>query len=165
MLTYRLRQFASALQARITPAERTLVAQLLTPAEQDLFQRMPVYDQRHCLDVYHTLVAAGHCDPLLLRAALIHDCGKVDDAGHPMTLAWYVLVTILKRLPLIYTIAGSGHLPLLQPVQTYAEHAWRGARMAAAAGSPQEMVLMLRHYHDPLPHGLARILQWADERN
>ncbi|RRR76550.1 MAG: hypothetical protein EI684_02890 [Candidatus Viridilinea halotolerans] len=163
-LAYRFSQFRRAVGARVTPEDLMLAADLLTPGEWRLFMAMPTYDRRHCLDVCATLQAAGHTEPLLLRAALIHDCGKVDDAGRPMALGWYVVATILKRMPALYLAAarlGGAH----HPVAIYAEHAWRGARMAAAAGSPPELVATLRHYHDPQPEGAAARLQWADEQH
>jgi hypothetical protein len=163
-LAYRARQFFAALRAEVSPAERALVARTLTGGERRLFDQMPTYDQRHCLDVYHTLVDAGQRDPLLLRAAIIHDCGKVDDDGRPMGLGWYIMATLLKRLPALYIAAAAGRARL-RPIQIYAEHAWRGAGMAAEAGSPPEIVDTLRHYHDPAPTGMAAILQWADEQH
>lgn len=165
-LRYRIRQFSAAVSARVTPAEQALVAQMLTPSEQRLFRAMPRYDQRHCLDVFYTLQTAGHDDPLLLRAALIHDCGKVDDDGKPMSLHWYTLVTLLKKLtPALYMALAASGRGVLRPVRIYAEHAWRGSRMAAAAGSPPELVTTLRHYHDTAPSGRAALLQWADEQH
>lgn len=160
-LTYRARQFVAALRARVSAEERAAVARALSPAELRLFAAMPAYDQRHCLDVHATLVAAGHADPHLLRAALFHDCGKLDDAGRPMALGWYVLATLLKRSPGLYLAAARA----LPPVRVYAEHSLRGARMAAAAGSPPEVVAAIRHYHDPAPQGRAAVLQWADEQH
>lgn len=160
-LTYRASQLFKALRATLTPAERATLVATLTPAELRLFEAMPLYDQRHCLDVRRTLVDAGYTDPLLLRAAAFHDCGKVDDAGRPMPLPWYVVATILKRSPGLYLAAAR----LLPPVAVYADHARRGARMARAAGSPEPIVDALRHYHDPAPCGMAALLKWADEQN
>ena len=160
-LPYRARQFVAALRATVSPGERALAAATLAPAELRLFMAMPRYDQRHCLNVYHTLVAAGHSDPLLLRAAIFHDCGKLDNAGRPMPLAWYVAATLLKRAPALYLAAAH----LCPPVAIYADHARRGARMAKAAGSPPALVATIRHYHDPAPTGRAALLQWADELN
>ncbi|NTV63463.1 MAG: hypothetical protein HGA65_07995 [Oscillochloris sp.] len=164
-LTYRARQFVAALRAEVRAEEYELVSSLLTAGEQRLFTSMPTYDQRHCLDVYLTLVDAGYCDPILLRAALIHDCGKVDDDGRPMSLGWYVLATILKRMPALYLAFARGGSMTIRPIYVYAEHAWRGARLAAAAGSPPELVAIIRHYHDPAPNGPAAALQWADEQH
>jgi hypothetical protein len=161
---YRLAQFRAALRAQVGAEELVLVAATLTPGEQRLFAAMPLYDRRHCLDVWATLRAAGHADPLLLRAALIHDCGKLDDAGRPMALSWYALATLLKYVPGLYLAAARVGGPLT-PIRLYAEHAWRGACMASAAGSPPEIVATLRHYHDPVPHGRAALLKWADEQH
>lgn len=163
-LGYRVQQFLAALRAHVDPAEQALVRDQLTADEYQLFCAMPRYDQRHCLDVYATLVHAGHTDPLLLRAALIHDCGKIADDGRPMGLGWYIATTILKRIPALYIAFGRPGTPL-EPVQRYAEHAWRGATMAAQAGSPPAIVTTLRHYHDPAPEGRAALLQWADQQH
>jgi hypothetical protein len=163
-LPYRVRQLLAALRARVRPEERALVARTLTPGELRLFDSMPTYDQRHCLDVHDTLARAGHADPLLLRAALIHDCGKVDDDGRPMHLGWYVAATLLKRIPSLY-IAAAGPRSPLRPIRIYAEHAWHGARLAQAAGCPPAMVDAIRTYHDPAPTGMAATLQWADQQH
>ncbi|NJN17941.1 MAG: hypothetical protein HC822_17545 [Oscillochloris sp.] len=159
--SYRVRQFTAALHAQVTPAELAEVAAQLSPAELGLFRAMARYDQRHCFDVYGTLRGAGYQDPLLLRAALIHDCGKCDDLGRPLALPWYVVATVLKRFPALYLFAAR----LFAPIRYYAEHAWRGAALVAAAGSPPEMVTTIRHYHDPQPAGPAALLQWADEQH
>lgn len=166
MAGYRLRQLWSAFHARVSAEEDQLVVRWLSPGEQRLFWAMPRYDQRHCLDVCYTLCTSGYHDPLLLRAALIHDCGKVDDDGQPLSLFWYMLATVLKKgcLPVYMAAAASGR-GVLRPVRIYAEHAWRGARMAAAMGSPPEIVATLRHYHDATPTGRAALLQWADEQH
>src|SRR5215212_2168944 len=104
---YRLRQFFAALMARLTPAERELVARTLSRAELALFERMPCYDQRHCLDVCITLRAGGYDDALLLRAALLHDCGKVGNNGRPIPLIYYgAFVVILRLAPALYRWAA-----------------------------------------------------------
>jgi len=165
-LPYRVRQFVAAVGASVSPDERRLVEAWLTPAELRLFESMPVYDQRHCLDVFTTLHESGQDDAFLLRAALFHDCGKVDEGGRPMPLLWYVAASALKRIaPRLYqALAASGRGPL-RPIRTYAEHAWRGALLAAAAGCPAEIVATIRHYHDDAPTGRAALLQWADEQH
>lgn len=164
-IPYRVRQFVQAVYGRVTAAEWDLVRATLPPAELQLFLAMPRYDQRHCLDVYWTLWHAGHRAPLLLRAALLHDCGKIDDEGRPMSLHWYMLATVLRLVPPIYAAAAASGRGPFRAVRIYAEHAWRGSRMLAAIAAPNEMVVILRHYHDPAPVGDAAILQWADNQN
>lgn len=162
----RLRQFFAAIGARVAPGERALVARLLSPGELRLFERMPGFDQRHCLDVYHTLVRGGYDDPLLLRAALIHDCGKVDDDGRPIPLLYYGIFVILKRLaPVLYERAVRDGRGLLRPFAVHAAHDERAALLAATAGSPPELVSILRDYAARRISGPAAALYWADEQN
>jgi hypothetical protein len=162
---YRLQQLAAALRACIDDAERELVRQQLTVPERALFFAMPRYDQRHCLDVYQTLVASGERDVYVLRAALYHDCGKVDDNGRSMSLLWYGVATMLKRVPALYIAFARRDTGPFRPLYVYAEHARRGAKLAAHAGAPLEIVATIRHYHDPAPQGRAARLQWADQQH
>ena len=163
---YRLRQFFTAVGGRVSPAERALVARLLDPGELRLFERMARFDQRHCLDVYHTLTAAGHHDAVLLRAALIHDCGKVADDGRSISLLYYGLFVVLKRLaPALYQrAAGDGRGPLW-PFAVHAAHERRAAQLAELAGSPPELVAILRDYAERRANERTDALLWADERN
>jgi hypothetical protein len=74
---YRLGQFRRGLCAQVTETERAQALCRLPPAAARLFCAMPRDAQRHSLDVYATLRAAGHTDPSLLAAALLHDVGKL----------------------------------------------------------------------------------------
>ena len=162
----RLRQFLAALGARLSDDEHTLVAGLLGPGELPLFERMPRFDQRHCLDVYQTLVRGGYGDPPLLRAALIHDCGKVDDDGRTIPLPYYGLFVILKKLaPRLYERAARCGRGLLRPFAVHAVHDERSALLAAAAGSPPEVVAILRDYAVRRVTERTAALAWADEEN
>lgn len=163
---YRLRQLAAALGAQLDPADRALVARTLAPAELALFERMPRHDQRHCLDVFNTLRAAGHADALLLRAALLHDCGKVADDGRPIPLIYYgVFVVLLRLLPGLYHAAARYGRGPLRPFAVHAAHDERSAAMAERAGSPPELVAILRDYgaRRGTPQTLA--LGWADRQH
>lgn len=162
----RLSQLWAALTARISPLELAEVRRRLPASELPLFERMPLRDQRHCLDVYATLVAGGVTDPLLLRAALFHDTGKVDRAGRPVPLLLYGLLVVFKRLwPRSYARLAASPQGLRHWVHQYAHHGPLGAHMAAEAGAPPEIVAILQHYHDDQPTGPAAILQWADEQH
>jgi hypothetical protein len=162
---YRLAQFFMALSARLTPAERALVAHTLSRSELRLFARMPRYDQRHCLEVYRLLRRGGYADPLLLRAALLHDCGKVDDEGRPIPLLYYGLFVVLKRIaPALYAWAARDGRGPLRPFAIHAAHDERSARLAEAAGSPPELVATLRDYAARRETERTRALSWADNQ-
>jgi hypothetical protein len=163
---YRLRQLRSALAACLSPDETRLVKTLLTPAEQRLFWRMPRFDQRHCLDVLQTLRQSGQTDPLLLRAALLHDCGKVDDQGRPIPLLYYGLFVVLRRAaPGLFARAARDGRGPLRPFAVHAAHEQRSAALAAAAGSPPALVAILQDYAARRSTPETRALAWADDQN
>jgi hypothetical protein len=164
-IRYRLLQLFNALTAQLTPQERALAAAVLSQDELPLFARMPQHDQRHCLDVYRVLRRGGYDDPLLLRAALLHDCGKVDDNGRPIPLLYYGLFVVLKRAaPALYAWAARDGRGPLHPFAIHATHDERSARMAAAVGSPPELVATLRDYAERRMTERTRALAWADNQ-
>jgi hypothetical protein len=164
-IRYRLAQFFNALIAHLTAEERALVAAVLSPAELRLFERMPQHDQRHCLDVYRLLLRGGYTDPLLLRAALLHDCGKVDDNGRPIPLLYYGLFVVLQRVaPALYAWAARDGRGPLRPFAIHAAHDARSARMAEAAGSPPELVATLHDYAARRITDRTKALSWADNQ-
>ncbi|HMO57445.1 MAG TPA: hypothetical protein PKA05_10385 [Roseiflexaceae bacterium] len=163
---HRMQQFFAAVMARVGHTERTQTMGLLSAAEYRLFERMPLYDQRHCLDVYQSLVRMGYTDEYLLRAALIHDCGKVDDDGRPMPLLFYGLFVVLRRLlPGLYQRGARSRHRWLRYFAIHASHDARSAVLATAAGSPPELTQILRDYADHRSTDATRALHWADSLN
>lgn len=165
-IRYRLQQFAHALVGRVSPAEHALVAEYLLSGEQRLFAQMSRFDQRHCLDVFHTLARGGNDNPLLLRAALIHDCGKVDDYGRTIPLLYYGLFVVTRRLaPGVYAWAARNGGGPLWPFAVHAVHEERSARMAEQAGSPPQLVAILRDYAGGCKTPDAQALRRADDQH
>jgi hypothetical protein len=78
---YRIGQLRRALNPNVSESERTAARNTLGDHLYPLFASMHPADQRHCLDVFETLLADGHTGDELLAAALLHDCGKGAIAG------------------------------------------------------------------------------------
>jgi hypothetical protein len=178
----RVTQFFRATFARVRADERDQIEGWLTPAQAALFYRMARSDQRHCLDVYHTLLRAGHKDEYLLRAALLHDAGKGSPAvlggrpggGWPMTVWHRVAIVLLQAFT--WRDAGLRWLARLAadgrgwkaPFGLHARHAEAGARWAEEAGCAPEVVALIRDHHGDRAGGEEErlcALRWADERN
>jgi len=138
---YRSRQFFRSAGPSLTEEERTEVTQRLNAEQQRLLYAMTARDQRHCLDVFHSLRHDGHDDPELLAAALLHDVGK-----GPVRL-WqrvaYVLIhavspRLLRRLA---SDEGSGWR---RSLASFSEHSQRGAALVEATGASSAVVTMVR---------------------
>ncbi len=159
---YRSRQFAGALRARLDEAERDDARGVLGTGLMPLFESMGPRDQRHCFDVYRTLVAQGCGDADLLAAALLHDAGKGRMAGDDVRL-WhrvaYVILSagtpwLLRRL----ADGGRGGLASLR------RHPERGAVLAETLGAAADVVEMIRR-HEERGEGdeRLRLLRCADD--
>ncbi len=170
---YRVNQFAKALFAwPLTPDEISLVRDVLSQPEMDLFMRLSVSERKHSLGVYQNLVAEGERNPALLKAALLHDVGK---SLFPLGLPERVGIVLGKRLfPERSKRWGKKDGRGLTKMFVVAErHPVWGAKMAENAGASPLVVQLIRKHHQRLPVGvdasdevrLLQKLQRADQRN
>jgi hypothetical protein len=119
-------------RARVDPAETEIARRILPPRAFGLFESMPVADRRHALDVVDRLLTAGHDDPDLLAAALLHDAAK----GHRMRLWHRVAGVLLESLApsLLVRLASADTRSWRHPLHLYLHHAPMSADLARGAG-------------------------------
>ena len=141
-------QFLRALVARVREEELQSLGEYLTPAQMELFRRMPYFDQRHSLNVFRALRARGYDDPDLLVAALLHDVGK---AGGTLQV-WHRAIVALARViepRLLNRLAKGDPRSWRYPFFVHLRHPERGAELAQAAGCSPTTVELIRRHHDP----------------
>lgn len=169
-LRYRVRQFFRALAARVSEEDLEQAVRILTPAPLALFRSMAAQDQRHGLDVYAALRQAGHANPNLLAAALLHDAGK-SAARLP---AWQRAVIVLLEhfAPRLLARLSQGEPEGWQrPFVVHARHPEVGARWAKEAGCPPLTIALILRHEDHIPNcqteedQLLTALQAADNLN
>jgi hypothetical protein len=98
-----------------------------------LFEQMRRSEQQHSLRVLQTLRAAGHTDPDLMIAALLHDVGKCRVPFHLWDRVLVVLVGAVCAGCLVRWGQGEPK-GWRRPFAVREQHAAWGAEMAAAAG-------------------------------
>lgn len=155
----RVRQFFRYVSGRVSKSERQRLAARLTSAQLALFGQMHRADQRHGLDVVQALRRAGHSNPDLLLAGLLHDCGKGNSLRLWHRIGWslserydgWVRRTAL-RTPTFATAFA-----------TLAAHAERSAELALAAGCSPQTADLIRHQAEPTDRELGVALRLADE--
>ncbi len=158
---YRVSQAWRLLTARVQPEEQQFIEMLLPPAARALFVTMSVGDQRHCLNVCYALQEQGCQDRDLLAAALLHDVGK----GGGRVRFWMRPVIVLLRAlapALLPWLAAAPEPFWRRPFYAAWHHAEIGADLAAAAGLPARVVLLIRTHHDP--RGPAAALHAVDDQ-
>ena len=178
---YRVGQFIRALTARVPEKELEQAIRILTPKARTLFRLQAVQDQHHALAVYHTLRQAGHTNPQLLAAALLHDAGKATARLPAWLRAIIVLLErfaprLLARLGLDESQEHGQSLPdgWRRSFVAHIHHPGIGARRDQEAGCSPLTVALIRRHQDKLsndaPHTgeenqLLAALQAADNLN
>jgi hypothetical protein len=150
---YRVRQFTLALGAQAAHRRVEDLAQHLDTRQQTLFRQMSSMDQHHCLAVFRSVREAGHSDPPLLQAALIHDAGK---SLGPVGIKHRVSAVLAKALfPSWWENTHSEPGSRLYAFHVYRNHAQLGAELAARAGCSSEVVWLVAHHEDAQIEGQA----------
>jgi hypothetical protein len=152
---YRIGQFWHGLSARMTPEDHRQVAAILSPAALSLFTQMPPDAQRHSMNVWLSVLAAGYSDPDLAVAALLHDCGKVAAAQGGVELQLWVrgpLVILEALLPKLVAQWASANPEDGWRYALYVQraHPTIGAVWAAEAGCSALSCWLIAHHQTPL---------------
>lgn len=157
----KVRRFGRYWTGRVGQAERDELAVWLTPQQLALFDAMQRADQRHGLDVVAALRAAGHAEPDLLLAGLLHDCAKGRSIRVWHRVAWSLserygtgIERVLASLP-----------GFRAAFATMRDHASRSAEMALAAGATPLTAELIRNQSEPTDQVLGRALLVADQAN
>ncbi len=143
---YRIWQFWQSLGKPPCDLAWHKVEGLLTPRELALFRQLPVPDQNHSLRVLNTLERGGESDPDLLKAALLHDIGKI---LHPLR-RWERVYAVLLGNLFPETAARWGKMEprgLRRAPVIIQQHPVWGAGLAEEAGCSSRVVDLIR-YHE-----------------
>jgi len=140
-----------------------LVRRVLPGTAWPLFSAMPVADRRHALDVAARLAAAGHHDPDLLGAALLHDAAKGERMRLWHRVAGVLLHAIAPRA--LARLASSDERSWRYPFHLYLHHAALSADAALAAGCGHRVAGFIRGSNAPADTELAAALRRADDGN
>ena len=156
---YRVRQFFSALLARVSPDDLREADEVLSPDAQKLFRRMSVSDQHHSLNVMRTLRLQGQTAPDVLAAALLHDVGKSAVWIAPWHRAIIVLTAHFAPGVLAWLTRGEPH-GWRRPFVIHRQHSEIGAEWAAQAGCSPLTVSLIRRHPEPLRHAPQDEAEW-----
>jgi hypothetical protein len=145
----------------VTEDEMAAARRILPPSAFPLFERMPVADRRHALDVVERLLAAGHDDADLLAAALLHDAAK----GHRMRL-WHRVAGVLLDAfapSVLRRLATPDEDSWRHPFHLYLHHADLSAELARSAGCSDRAAAFIRGAPGSGDVRLGRALEAADD--
>jgi hypothetical protein len=148
-VVHRVAQFWRHTAARIDDRDLARALAVLGPTLLPLFQSLPVNEQRHGLDVLATVDRLeSHPDPLLQRAALLHDLGKGASRFSVLDRSQAVFLRALSpRLLRLYLRIRPGYA---RRYGVYQDHARSGAAHLETLGET-ELAAVIAEHHDPQP--------------
>jgi len=176
--------WAGGIKGKLTTTDRALLVSILTnSSQQRLFDRMPPNDRRHAIAVARTLQEAGHNQPALLQAALLHDAGK--SMGQPISHRVLIVLfeafwpAALQRLSTLGSSESGIHNSVInsvpfwrRPFVIHAQHPAIGAAWAEAVDCEPVAIELIARHQDQLTgqptnviDELLAVLQWADDLN
>jgi len=169
---YRVWQFWQSLKGAPREEDQDGAGEVLSSEELSLFQQLLAADQNHGLRVLRSLKSEGESDPDLLKAALLHDLGKM---RYPLR-RWERVLAVLatgffpRRLQ---TWGKKNPTGIFRPLVVLQQHPRWGAELAEAAGSSARTIWLIHNHEKELSDGdspdgdltLLRKLQTADNNN
>jgi hypothetical protein len=163
---YRVQQFLAGLRSQ-DPVEEASLTPYLNSAQIMLFRTLPASEQRHALDVLHTLRREGHEEVALAQAALLHDVGKVvprvksrplaggvaRDKGGDRIRLWHRIAKVLLQAihpSLLRRLAAKDGDGWRCSLFILLHHAALGADLASEVGV-EPLAVSLIHWHHTSP--------------
>lgn len=168
-IPYRLGQFWYALTAVPALQDLEQARTILSPSELQLFAQMQPSEQAHALRVMNRLRQQGESEPHLLKAALLHDVGKIRSRLNPWQRGLIVLVKAFAP-GTARRWGASEPAGWRAAFAVAAQHPTWGASLVEAAGGDPLTVSLVRCHQDTLDGAassleerLLQALQAADE--
>lgn len=133
-MLYRIEQFINAIRAKITPEDRAFYKKYLTLKEVVLFEKLKVYDQKHCIKVAQLLQQEREDNKEIIRLGLLHDIGKIAYPLNPIKKAIIVSLDYLSK-------GKIKKYRQFKIIRAYYEHAQIGYELLKAEGGYSEEFL------------------------
>ncbi|WP_035293171.1 HD domain-containing protein [Clostridium sp. KNHs214] len=161
----RVKQFFLYFNYKIDKDDKNFVYKYLNKEQIELFQKLKVYEQKHCINVARDLVK--QCEKLninygeqLIIAALLHDIGKIECG----------LNLIDKSALVILDKISKGRIKKYEKnkkIDMYYNHPEKGYNILKKLGEKNRILFLVKNHHNnDISNDLElNILKECDEKN
>ncbi|MGH4049742.1 MAG: HD domain-containing protein [Clostridium sp.] len=164
MSLYRVKQFYWSLASKINDKDIDLLKMYLDNDELQLFNQLPIYEQKHCInvarDVKLTCNQRGLQSKDLTKVALLHDIGKIYNIMNPIEKA---VMVIMHKL----TSGKIRKYKKNKNVNVYYNHGEIGYNLLKKDGYNDRFLFLVRNHHNDNIMGDIEldVLKESDNRN
>lgn len=170
MAIYRVKQFFKAISAKITAEDLNLINEYLNENEIQLFNRLPVYDKKHCINVARDIIKEVDENEfnknnkdithnMLIKAALLHDIGKLYRTLNPIDKS--ILVLLDKA-----TKGNLKNYKTIKKIHVYYNHGEEGYKLLKDKNYNNKFLEVIKNHHNKeIVCPYTEIIKKYDNRN
>lgn len=161
-MIYRVKQFIWGLTANVSREDINLVNEYLSEYERKLFFMLPRNEQVHSVKVAKEVIneseKLGIVDTSLIKAAFLHDIGKINSGLNIFSKS--IMVILNRFIPKVLL-----KLTKLKAVNTYYNHPEIAISYIELEDEKVKYYILNHHNYDIKDDKRLKIIQNADSRN
>lgn len=155
---YRVKQFFLAVFSNITREEEDFINKYLTVEDMSLFNKLPTHEKKHCVNVAkYVLENNSNANGFLVKAALLHDIGKINSGLNPIFKGVIVIMNAISE-------DLTRKLKFIKPVNVYYNHPDIGYEIYKNIDSEISNIIKNHHNYKSVDTAV-KIIQEADCKN
>jgi len=164
MSLYRVKQFYWSLASKINDEDINFLKMYLDNHELQLFNQLPVYEQKHCINVARDVKLTCKQRELqwsiLIKVALLHDIGKIYHIMNPIDKANMVIMHKITKGKIRKYKKNKN-------VNVYYNHGEIGYNLLKKDGYNDRFLFLVRNHHNDNIMGDIEldVLKECDDRN
>lgn len=161
---YRVKQFYWAMSAKINKKDSNFLHSNLNRDELEMFYKLPLYDQKHSIkvayDVKEVCKRKNIDSKLLLKAALLHDIGKIYSKLNLIDKSIIVLADSVTK-------GSIKKFSNIKKINVYYNHGKIGKDILKNYNYDQRLLYLIENHHNYNVIGNIEldILKMCDDRN
>ncbi|HEY8892241.1 MAG TPA: HDIG domain-containing metalloprotein [Clostridium sp.] len=164
MSLYRVKQFYRSIVAKINDEDAEFLKTHLQKYELQLFNQLPTYEQKHCVNVARDVKLTCNLRKLqvkdLIKVALLHDIGKIYNSMNPIDKS---IMVILNKM----TKGKIRACKKIKNVNVYYNHGTIGYNLLKEYGYDDRFLFLVKNHHNNKIIGDIELdlLKECDDRN
>lgn len=145
MAIYRIKQFYWSITAKIGAEDEKYIKAHLNEQEIALFNRLQIYEKKHSIkvasDIERLYEGEDNNKKMLIKAALIHDIGKIEKK---LNLVDKSILVVMNKV----THGNMKKYMNLKKIDVYYNHADIGYNMLKKFGYDERLLYLIKNHHN-----------------